>query len=419
MLKYIKVKNFLSFKDETLISFESDNRGNKKDNVFKEKNIYLNKSMLIYGANSSWKTNILKVVDFIRHVALFSVNWQMRTTPFLLDEDIKKQSSSFEIWYFNKWKEYKYSFSILWDTFLEETFSKISGEKEIILFYRNGNKKITTQEKSFQKEIDKWEWKVKPTASFMSVLWQWNWQVDKEPINKFFLKLNILPSSLDTAINPYFTTNFLWLKEWKNKNIVVEFLKCADIDIDDVRIIEVERPIMQINWVVLGNSDTLKVKENVVQFWHKVKWSKELQYFDAFTVESWWTRKLFMMLWLILDTIINEKMLFIDEVECNLHPHILKNIFNLIHLDLAKKYQFICTTHSLEFMNLNLFKKSQIWITQKKKDNSTEFYTIEDFADIRSENDIKKLYNIWSLGWVPYVSDLSILIKEMQKWKKE
>ena len=53
-------------------------------------------------------------------------------------------------------------------------------------------------------------------------------------------------------------------------------------------------------------------------------------------------------------------MLFIDEVECNLHPHILKNIFNLIHLDLARKYQFICTTHSLEFMDLNLFKKSQI-----------------------------------------------------------
>ena len=48
MLKYIKVKNYLSFKDETVISFESDNRGNKKDNVFKEKNMVLNKSLLIY-----------------------------------------------------------------------------------------------------------------------------------------------------------------------------------------------------------------------------------------------------------------------------------------------------------------------------------------------------------------------------------
>jgi AAA15 family ATPase/GTPase len=33
MLKYIKVKNFLSFKEETEINFESSLRG-KKDNVF-------------------------------------------------------------------------------------------------------------------------------------------------------------------------------------------------------------------------------------------------------------------------------------------------------------------------------------------------------------------------------------------------
>ncbi|MCR5412670.1 MAG: hypothetical protein K6E76_06985 [Patescibacteria group bacterium] len=46
----------------------------------------------------------------------------------------------------------------------------------------------------------------------------------------------------------------------------MDFLKCADIDIDDVRVIEVERPLIQINGVVLGNPDTVKVKENVVQF---------------------------------------------------------------------------------------------------------------------------------------------------------
>ena len=79
MLKYIKVKNFLSFKDETVISFESDNRGKKKDNVFKEKNTALNKALLIYGANASGKTNILKVITFIQFIALHSatLNWEV------------------------------------------------------------------------------------------------------------------------------------------------------------------------------------------------------------------------------------------------------------------------------------------------------------------------------------------------------
>lgn len=418
MLKYIKVKNYLSFKDETVISFESDNRGNKKDNVFKEKNAILNKSLLIYGPNASGKTNILKVIDFIRYVAI-AVDWKLHCTPFLLDVQTKKESSDFEVWYFYDNKEYKYSFSILDNIFLEEKFSKITWWKEIILFYRQKGKTIKTDDKKFQKEIDKWEWKARDNVSFLAVLGQRNWMLYNKPVNEFFIKINIIPSSLDVTLNPNFTTKFLWLKEWKNKEIVVEFLKCADINIDDIRIIEVEKPVAQINWIVFNSDDSLKIKEQIIQLWHKVEWSDELQYFDAFTLESWWTRKLFVMLWMILDTIINEKMMFIDEVECNLHPHILKNIFDLIHSNLDKKYQFICTTHSIELMDLSMFKKSQIWITQKKKNNSTEFYTVEDFEDIRSENDIKKLYNIWFLWWVPYVSDLSLLIEELQKWKEK
>ena len=64
-----------------------------------------------------------------------------------------------------------------------------------------------------------------------------------------------------------------------------------------------------------------------------------------------------------------------------------------------------------------MFKKSQIGITQKKKDRSTEFYTINDFVDLklRSENDLQKLYNMGMLGGIPYVSDFSLLIDEFQK----
>lgn len=413
MLKYIKVKNFLSFKDETIISFESDNRGNKKDNVFKEKDAYLNKSLLIYGANASWKTNILKIISFIQFIAIHSATWNWESAPFLLDENSSKEKIYLEIWYYYKNKEYKYRFSVLNNIIIDEKFSRIVWGDEIILFYRDKNWDIIKKDSKFQKEIDKWKWKVKPTASFMSVLWQWNGQLDGELVNSFFYKIGILPSSLEVMIDPSLTINLLKLNAPENRKLVVEFLKCADIDVDDIEIINIDVPtVVQINW---ANINTTK-KMDVIRFWHKVKWKKELQYFD-FGVESAWTRKLFCILWLIIDAIINEKILFIDEIECNLHPHILKNIFDLIHANLGKKYQFICTTHSLELMTLSMFKKSQIWITQKKKDNSTEFYTIDDFDDLRSENDIKKMYNIWSLGWVPYISDLSILIKEFQKWK--
>jgi len=127
-------------------------------------------------------------------------------------------------------------------------------------------------------------------------------------------------------------------------------------------------------------------------------------------------------LWPIIDSIINEKILFVDEIEINLHPHILQKLFNLIHTNINKKYQFIFTTHNVELMNLSVFKKEQIWIIKKDKDNISSFYTLYDFNDIklRSENDIRKLYNQWILWWVPDVRDFSILLNDIIKlWEKK
>ena len=48
MLKYLKIRNFLSFKNETEISFVSDNRWSLKNNVFSVKNTILTKNLIIY-----------------------------------------------------------------------------------------------------------------------------------------------------------------------------------------------------------------------------------------------------------------------------------------------------------------------------------------------------------------------------------
>jgi hypothetical protein len=46
-------------------------------------------------------------------------------------------------------------------------------------------------------------------------------------------------------------------------------------------------------------------------------------------------------------------------------------------------------------MNLRNFKKEQIGITEKlSSTKNSRFYTLYDFEDLRSENDIRKLYNL-------------------------
>ena len=102
MLKYIKIKNFLSFNEETEINFESNNYWNLKWNVFSVWKNVLMKSCIIYWANASWKTNILRAINFIKNIALFSheTNFNANTTPFLLNSNWSNSPSFFEICFF-------------------------------------------------------------------------------------------------------------------------------------------------------------------------------------------------------------------------------------------------------------------------------------------------------------------------------
>ena len=412
MLKYIKVKNFLSFKEETEINFESTNYWKLKNNVFSIWKNTFAKSMLIYGANASWKTNILKTIVVIKH---FATNIDFIYDVFLLDKENKNKPSFFEINFFIDNKEYIYNFEIFWKIVKSENFYEKKWNKKIYLFIKKKqNIKFENDFKKYNKQLED---KVKEDGSVLWVLDQFNWKLNKKPVMYFFNKLHSL---WDWYGNPVQTVNLLKITDSeKNKRFAIEFLKCADINICDIKVEEKKVEIMEFD--ILTKWTKLSYKNIIdIQFWHNIKWSEEIKYFPL-SVESTWTQKLFWILWMVITTILEEWILFFDEIERGLHPHIIRKLFELIHSDLWKKYQFIFTTHNVELMSLKELKKEQIWITKKTGDNFTDFYTLYDIdeldvKDLRSENDIQKLYNLGSLGGIPSIRDFSTLVKEFKLW---
>ena len=93
MIKYLKIKNFMSFKDETEINFESSLRWKKDGNVIRlENNDVLMKTSLIYGANASGKTNLLKALYVIKRNVLNK--WVVpQIKPFRFDKKTQNQAS--------------------------------------------------------------------------------------------------------------------------------------------------------------------------------------------------------------------------------------------------------------------------------------------------------------------------------------
>ena len=66
MLQELKIKNFKSFRDEVVLSFETS--GNDKYNsvVTMPDGVQLLRFAVVLGANASGKSNLLEAIDFLR-----------------------------------------------------------------------------------------------------------------------------------------------------------------------------------------------------------------------------------------------------------------------------------------------------------------------------------------------------------------
>ena len=76
MILRITVENLLSFKEETQISFvagKSDKHSKQVCRAEKRDDISVLKAGIIYGANASGKSNIIKAVDILQKIALEGV----------------------------------------------------------------------------------------------------------------------------------------------------------------------------------------------------------------------------------------------------------------------------------------------------------------------------------------------------------
>lgn len=447
MLLNFKVKNYLSFKEEAWFSMEVSSKkfralpNNKNIIILKDwENIWLNKTAIFYGANASWKTNILKWLDLLRFLTLnsfqFWIEWGIKNEiskidktqwnrisfdKFLLDEETREQDIIFEIEFLIEKSKYKYFLKLNEKEISEEKLSVFEESKEKILIDRKTDI-IVIEETYFwfeAQDFNKLNLLPRNNQTFISILAdrdsKWNSLATK--IVKFFRWLYFIDSNFDLT---WFTLSMLGKQETKAK--ILNFITNADINIEDIRQEEldfiasknIDVPFLEINWQrVIPN----KIIET--NFIHPIyKDTKKVWniWFNLAGQESLGTRRLFGLLWPILDTIQNNWILLIDEIDTHMHFLLIENLIKVIHW-LKEDWknniwgaQFIFNTHNLDLMDLELFKKDQIFFTSKDNYWATEIYSLDDFKEIqiRNNSDIKKAYKLWIFGAIPLLSDFSL-----------
>ena len=455
MLLSFKVKNYLSFKDEAWFSLEANKKIrtlSENKNIIKLKdweNLWLLKTAIFYGANASWKTNILKWLDFLKYITLnsswFKKQWIKEELPvniffdnFLLDEEWKKDFSDFEVVFLIDRIKYKYILRLNENEIIKEKLSFFEKNKEKIILNRQITKWEIEEEYFWFKKDDFEKLNLFPRVNqtFLSIFasretWEYKFTSDNKiekrkkniwlstKINNFFKEIHFISSKAN------FTWMTMWmLKDEKVKETILSFINNADINIKDIEQEEKEVEVseksnfwfIEINWQKVHPQKIINKRMDFIhpiyKDWKQI-WDTK---FDFLRQESQWTQTLFSFLWPIIDTIKNNWILLIDEIDTHMHFLLIENLIKVIHWlnDNWKNNiwdsQFIFNTHNLDLMDLEIFRKDQIYFTSKDYYWATEMYSLDDFKDIqiRNNSDIKKAYKFWLFGAIPILSDFNL-----------
>ena len=117
MIQELKIKNFLSFKDEVTFSFEATKDTFADDyQVFEvAPGVRLLRFAMIYGANASGKSNLLKAMEFLRSFwrrQTRSIEESTAVIPFLFDHKTSNELSRFELVFYIGGIKYAYQLEL-------------------------------------------------------------------------------------------------------------------------------------------------------------------------------------------------------------------------------------------------------------------------------------------------------------------
>mgnify|MGYP005956641581 CR=1 FL=1 len=391
MLVQFKMKNVLSFKEETIfdmtaISAYKEHPSNLIDIDKKEKFLRV---AAIYGANASGKSNFVWALQLFRRIVSQSLNnvddgaesvLKKCSKPFSFEEN--KGNSEFEIVQILRDEEYQYGF-------------EYNSEKIVMEWlYRKSlktNRKVTIFERTMQKvnlgvyvrkKCEAYKDQIPPETLLLSFF------------NKLKLKTDIfktvysgITDVLVFMSDDYEDTRFLDALLPKvidgKKEKLLEFLTAIDIGIKDI---------------------TYKEKETLFFTFHKGA-DGELYPLNLYD-ESEGTIKSIMLFIHAHMAIINDYVLVMDELNVKLHPLLLKFFIDLFY-DNNSMAQLIYTTHDTTLMDKKFFRRDQIWFVQKDELGHSELCALSDFK-VRSDASFEKDYLAGVYGGIPFLKEFSL-----------
>lgn len=421
MLVQFTVGNFLSFNKKRTLSLEAKGISELKSNIATFKPEKILRSAVIYGANSSGKSNLVKALERMREVVLTSVRLndseELDYSPFLLSTESEKQPTFFEIVFWQDSTRYRYGFEYNLKQIVNEwLFAGNSEKTEKPLFLRT-MKGIGVDIKF--KEGKGNESKTNDNRLFLSLVAQLRGSISKKILD-FFNDYNVL-SGLEHNDYTGFTLRMLY-KNLNGCDDSLDLYQKLKLGFQEIKAIESDFSPLDLPDDVPEKIRAKLIKELTgkkglnLKTVHK-KFDKKGKIVDFVLLdkeknESEGTNKIIDLSGPIFDTLKLGKALIIDELDAKLHPLITMRIVEIFNSPETNpnNAQLIFATHDTNLLGEELFRRDQIWFTEKDELEQTDLYSLYDFnlpdgSKVRNDSNLEKNYIRGRYGAIPFITN--------------
>ena len=433
MILNFSIQNFGSIKDKQTLSFEADKSDHLEEAyVTRCGGRRILKLALLYGANASGKTTVLKALDFLRQLVIDPKSKKtdrLKFEPYLFDPDTPKQPTVLSIEFIRN--EVRYAYRV------EFTQEAVVAE-ELYAYYTPNKARIYQRTTDLERQFVEIKFGSKMTRSkavkqSLTANTLWN-----NTVLGGYLKTNVDSKELQEVVDwfklylkrmvqPQTSFEDLIFFQMEDGEILssdmIPILQQADLHISDIVIQsreivgrqEVEDFLSLINdhHSVMSKGDVIELREEAkavikkVMLEHTVNGEK---YQLPLAEESRGTKRYYEFAGLLALFIKDPRAMLIDELETSLHPDLYRH-FIVSYLLNTKDSQILATTHNRELLDdRDLFRNDAIWFTDKSNADATELYSLADFdrSVIGKKTNVLNAYKSGKLSGTPILGDTHI-----------
>lgn len=401
MLLEFSCSNHKSFREKVLFSTLAGTDNTYEDKIYIFDGLRILKSAVLYGANGSGKSNFIDAISFVKFLVVNSVSntpgQGIRQVPHKIDG--YRKESVYSIQFVTNNIRYAYGFSLKEMLVVDEYLYYFPNGRQTKIFERTFEK--FSAGSKFRGKLNTCKDVFKPNRLLLTCAANFSSVEEIIDAYRFFAEELVIytPGNEENWMN---YSLYQMHKDKRIKDAVITFMNDLGVGIKDVEVTIDEKQFESSNFKFLLNEYKNSLLKNKID----AKVIYDSFETDLIDEESSGVKRLFGMLCPLIDIMTDGKVLVCDEIESGLHESIVFGLVKLFMEVNGDKYaQMIFTTHETGLLNLDIFRRDQIWFTElKEEDRSTDLYSLVEIKNVRKEDNFKRGYISGKYGAIPMLN---------------